>query len=128
MGDDGEGQEAAESGVSRDAPAVAGDVFISGREVSAEERCEPTEAEGASAGGEGGALEVEAAPDATVLGALLGDTRAAGFGSLVRGGHLLGEDLAGLTGGALLPAEDCGDAAGQRRLVSWRLSLSRAVF
>lgn len=67
-------------------------------------------------------------PDAGVLGALLGDTRAAGFGSLVRGGRLLGEDLAGLTGGALLPAEDCGDGAGQRRLLSWRLSLSRAVF
>lgn len=94
-----------------------------------------------------GALEVNVAPGTAVLGVLgalrravlVGDASVAGFGSLVREARLVGEagpdfvGEAGLTGGAagsFLPANDGGHGTVwvQRRVLSWRFSLSRAVF
>ena len=74
----------------------------------------------------------------SVLGALVGDAGVAGFGSLAclvgeAGPDFVGE--AGLTGGAdgtLLPADGGGHGTvwgpELRPVVSWRVSLSRAVF
>lgn len=84
---------------------------------------------------------MDVTPGTADLVVLLGDARVAGFGSLERDARLFGEagpdfaGEAGLTGranGAFLPSDGGGEETvwgpGRRRVVSWRVSLSRAVF
>lgn len=110
-------------GVSRDQQeSMEGDVFISGWEVSAG-------GEGPTTLSDGGAVEEDALLGVTVL-VVSGASRSAGWGSLV-GDAVVG--VAGVTRGADAWRADgggCGAVwgAGQRRVASWRLSLSRAVF